>query len=324
MKYGIQKISLLSFSKQKLINLSGKTFLITGANGMLGKAFQEMLQEFVDDCKIHALSKEQLDVKNEKLVLSFQSLKPDFIIHCASKSSNLANPVDYCENHIEESFDLYVTGMSNMIKLAKLTHAKLFYPQTFLIFDGKSLPITEDTPPHPLCIYGKHKFQAGLLLNEITNSLIVVMGGFFGGRDLDKNFVGKITKHIADLIKTGKTSIEIGDRIWQPTFTNDLAYNVLFLLDKNKTGKYMMASHGKASFYDLTKKIVSILNLENKIKVIPVDASKFSKKESAKRPVLSLIENKKLIRENLDLQRTWQDSLKEYLSHTYFSNMFKF
>jgi dTDP-4-dehydrorhamnose reductase len=323
MKYCILKIPLLNFSKQKLTKLSGKTFLITGAGGMLGRSFQEILNKFVDDCKIYALSKEELDVKNKEQVLSFQSLKPDFIIHCASKSGNSINPVDYCETHIEESHDLYVNGISNIIELAKLTHAKLFYPQTFLIFDGKSLPITEDTQPNPLCVYGKHKLQGQLLLNEITNSLIVVMGGFFGGRDLDKNFVGKIIPHIAHLIKTGVTSIEIGDRVWQPTFTNDLAYNILFLLENNKNGKYTMASHGKASFYELTKEIVSILNIKNKIKIIPVSASKFSSKESAMRPALALIENKKLTQENLDLQRKWQDSLREYLSHSYFLNLFK-
>jgi len=317
------KMSDCNSSKQKLTKLSGKTFLITGAGGMLGRSFQEILNKFVDDSKIYALSKEELDVTNKEQVLSFQSLKPDFIIHCVSISSDSTNPVDYCETHVEESYDLYVTGMSNIIELAKLTHAKLFYPQTFLIFDGKSLPINEDSQPSPLSIYGKHKHQAQLLLNGITNHLVVIMGGFFGGRDLDKNFVGKITSHIANLIETGVTSIEIGDRVWQPTFTNDLAYNILFLLENNKSGKYTMASHGKASFYELTKEIVSILNIKNKIKIIPVSASKFSSKESAMRPVLALIENKKLTQENLDVQREWQDSLREYLSHSYFLNLFK-
>ena len=65
-------------------------------------------------------------------------------------------------------------------------------------------------------------------------------------------------------------------------------------------------------FYELTKEIVSILNIKNKIKIIPVSASKFSSKESAMRPALALIENKKLTQENLDLQRKWQDSLREY------------
>ena len=83
-----------------------------------------------------------------------------------------------------------------------------------------------------------------------------------------------------------------------------------------------MASHGQASFYELAKEIVSLLDLKNKIKIIPVDSSKFSKKEKAKRPLLALIENKRLKKEGLDCQRRWEDSLKEYLSHQFFKNLF--
>lgn len=310
----------MSISKKQLSKLSGKKFLITGAGGMLGRAFQEMLDEYTSDCKVFSFEKKDLDITNRKQVISYKNLKPDYILHCASKSNNA--PVDYCEAYPEESYEIYVTGMSNVIQLAKLTNAKLFYPQTFLIFDGESLPINEDTLPNPLCVYGKHKLQAELLLNDFQNSLVVIMGGFFGGRELDKNFVGKIIPHISQLIKNGVTSIEVGDRVWQPTFTNDLAYNILALLEMEKNGKYTMACHGQASFYELTKEILSLLNIESQIKVKPVNASKFSKKEAAKRPLLALIENKKLIQENLDFQRRWQESLKEYLDDPYFKIMF--
>ena len=311
----------MNTSKKQLTKLSGKRFLITGAGGMLGRAFQEMLDLYVPDSEVFPLTKEEFDVTNEEEVLSYQDLKPDYILHCASKSNNA--PVDYCETHSEESYKIYVTGMSNVIKLAKLTNAKLFFPQTFLIFDGVPISINEDTLPNPLCVYGKHKLQAELLLNDFDNSLVVIMGGFFGGRELDKNFIGKILPHISQLIKSNVTSIEVGDRVWQPTFTNDLAYNILFLLEIEKNGRYTMACHGQASFYELTKEIVSLLNIENKIDVLPVSASQFSQKESAKRPSLVLIENEKLLKENLDFQRKWQDSLKEYLSNQYFQNMFK-
>ena len=75
------------------------------------------------------------------------------------------------------------------------------------------------------------------------------MGGFFGGEEKDTNFVGKITSHISKLIKQGEKKMEIGDRVWQPTFTNDIAYNSLILLANNKNGKYNMASHGSCSFF---------------------------------------------------------------------------
>ena len=148
------------------------------------------------------------------------------------------------------------------------------------------------------------------------------MGGFFGGYEKDKNFVGKIVPHISKLIQMGKGTLEIGNRVWQPTYTNDLVYNCLILLADDKKGVYNMASHGKASFYELTLKIISLLKIEDEINIIPVSSSKFSKKENAKRPEIVIMDNKKLKQESIDFQRDWEHSLQEYLSHKYFKDMF--
>ena len=298
--------------------LSGKKILITGAGGMLGTAFKETLENYVPDCKILALTKENLDVTDREQVLTYVNEKPNYILHCAGKVN-----ADYCEEHQNESYEIIVKGTSNVIELAKLTRSKLLYPQSFLIYDGNILPINEDTKPKPLSVYGKHKLEAELYaLKDLSEVLVVRMAGFFGGREKDKNFVGKIVSQIAKLVQDGESSIEIGNRIWQPTYTNDLALNCLLLLSEEKNGKYNMASHGQASFYELAKEIVSLLGVKNKIKIIPVDSSKFSKKEKAKRPLLALIENKRLKKEGLDCQRRWEDSLKEYLSHQFFKNLF--
>ena len=149
------------------------------------------------------------------------------------------------------------------------------------------------------------------------------MGGFFGGEKIDNNFVGKITQHISKLIKLGITELKIGDRIWQPTYTEDLAYNSLILLANKKNGLYNMASLGSCSFFELSKKIVKYLKLSNKIKIKKISAKILSKKEFAKRPSSLIMNNKRLIREGLNRQRNWKLSLKEYLSQKYFKNLYK-
>ena len=306
--------------KKDLSKLSGKKFLINGGEGMLGIAFYEMLTEYVPNCEIIRCTKKELDVTNLNQVLSYDNEKFDYIIHCASISS--LTPVDYCEEHPDESYKVYVEGINNIIELAKKTNAKLLYPQSFLIYDGESNPVNENTLPKPLCVYAKHKLKSELIIfNELQNSLVVRMGGFFGGREKDKNFVGKIISEILRKIDHQEKSLEIGDRIWQPTFTNDLALNCLLLLANEKSGKYNMASHGKASFYELTKEIVSILSLDKKINLIKINSLKFSKKEKAKRPLLVLMSNHKLEKEKLDIQRNWQEGLKEYLGHQYFKKL---
>ena len=303
---------------KKISVLNKKTVLLTGAKGMLGTSFENIIKKEIPDCKLISTSREQMDITNEEQVLSYGDTQIDIIIHCAAKVD-----AEFCENNPEESSKRIIKATNNIISLAAKTNAKIFYPQSFLIFDGESLPITEKTTPVPLCKYGKDKLTAEEnILKNCNNPLIVRMGGFFGGYSKDKNFVGKIIPHLSMLIEKGEKQINVGDRIWQPTYTDDLAYNSLILLLENKNGIYNMASHGQTSFYDLTVKIASLLEIEDKISIRKIPSSHFSKKENAQRPNIAVIENTRLKQESLDLQRKWDESLKEYLSHSYFRDLF--
>lgn len=307
----------LLYNKNELSSLNGKTILITGGDGMLGTAFREIITSYTDNVSLYSYGKQSFDVTNYEHIIKHSSLNPDIIIHCAA----IVN-ADYCEENISEATNVKITGTQHIIEMAKLCNSKVFYPQSFLIYDGKQSPICETTKPNPLGVYGKLKYQSEQLLrNELENTLVVRMAGFFGGKEKDKNFVGKIIPHISKLIKAGEKKIKIGDRVWQPTYTNDLAYNSLVLLANNKSGVYCMASHGEASFYELTCQIMEILGISN-FDIDKVLANSVAKDEKAKRPEKAIIENKRLKNENLDRQRTWQESLEEYVDQEYFKNLF--
>ena len=185
------------------------------------------------------------------------------------------------------------------------------------------LPILETTSPSPISIYGKYKFEAEQIVRgETDGSLVVRMAGFFGGEKKDKNFVGKFVRQIRGLIIEGVKSYEVGDRVWQPTYTNDLAFNSLLLLADNKGGVYNMASHGTASFYELAKAIVYDLRLNNLISIIPVTETEVTGSELAPRPAVGMMENRRLISERLDFQRPWREALTDYLRRPYFQKMF--
>jgi dTDP-4-dehydrorhamnose reductase len=307
----------LLYNKKELSLLNGKRIVITGGDGMLGTAFREIITSYTDNVILYSFGKKDFDVTNYDNVKKISILNPDIIIHCAA----IVN-ADYCEDNIKEATDVKITGTKNIIELAKTCNAKVFYPQSFLIYDGKESPISEMTEPNPLGTYGKLKYRSELILRqEMENVLVVRMAGFFGGKEKDKNFVGKIVPHISKLIKDGIIEINIGDRIWQPTYTNDLAYNSLLLLANDKTGVYCMASHGEASFYELTSHIMKILGIKN-FNINEVLANSVTKDERAKRPDKAIIENKRLQSEGLDRQRTWQESLEDYINQEYFKNLF--
>jgi dTDP-4-dehydrorhamnose reductase len=301
-----------------LKNLSGKKFLITGGEGMLGSSFLNQLKTHVQEPKIFCFNKSELDVSDLDSINKYINLKPDFIIHCAA----LVN-ADLCEKDKEKGRVNIIEGTKNITSFAKKNNSKVFYPQSFLIYDDTNELVDENTIPKPLCEYGSLKLEAeNIVLNSSVNSISVRMGGFFGGEEKDNNFIGKVTLHISKLIKQGEKNMKIGDRVWQPTFTNDLAYNSLILLANNKNGKYNMASHGSCSFYELTNELLKILKIEKKFTVSRISAKILSKREVARRPLSVIMNNSRLKQENFDRQRDWKVSLKDYLEKPYFNNLF--
>jgi dTDP-4-dehydrorhamnose reductase len=297
--------------------LAGKTIVITGAGGMLGRAFAEAAADH-PQARIIALARTELDVTDRRGVMGLAETSPDVVIHCAADVN-----ADRCEANPDACRAVQVGGTRNVIDLCRRTGAVLMYPQSFLIFDGSSLPITEATPPAPLSVYGRCKLEAETAIrDELPRHLVVRMAGFFGGDEADKNFVGKFARHLRTLLREGATSFDVGDRVWQPTYTLDLARNCLALLARGRTGVYGMASHGEASFFDLAQASVEILGLSSRIEIRKVSAAVVTRAEPAKRPARAVIDNVRLRAEGLDMQRGWRQALAEYLARPYFRALF--
>jgi dTDP-4-dehydrorhamnose reductase len=310
---------ILAQDRETLSKLADKTFLITGGNGMLGRAFRTQLEYVAPTAKVHCLGKAQLDVRRPEAFATYVSVRPDYVVHCAALVD-----ADYCEDREEEGMDSIVGGTHNVVEFTRQCGAKLLYPQSFLIYDGTDPLIDEQTAPRPLSVYGRLKLTAEKhVLDGSVQALSVRMGGFFGGTSADNNFVGRITPHLAKLIRQGVSSIEIGKRVWQPTYTNDLAANSLLLLAADCSGIYCMASQGSASFHELTIEIASQLGVADKIEINSIDAALLATKERAQRPLSAIMRNQRLQAENLDRQRPWRSSLAEYLNQQFFRNIFK-
>ena len=93
----------------------------------------------------------------------------------------------------------------------------------------------------------------------------------------------------------------------------------------SKPIRIMRDSHEQAmlALTQFENKIVKYLGLSKKIKIRKISAKKIGKKELAKRPLSLIMENKRLIKENLNRQRGWQVSLKEYISSNYFKSLYR-
>ncbi len=301
--------------KLQFKNYPSKRILVTGANGMLGRAFVDSLRETLPQCEVRAFHHTKLDVSNRDQVLAHSDwLEDGWILHCACVVS-----VERCEQEKLLAEQVIAEGTENICELANQTNSKIYYPQSFLIYDGTVNPIDEQTPTNPRSHYSRLKLGAEqTVLTKVKGSVVTRMGGFFGGEEIDKNFVGKIYRHFLEQMRKGETRTPVGDRIWQPTYTRDLALNTLALLVNNHQGVYQMASHGEASFFDVAEVMVRDLCLEKYIKLEKVEAKEVSKKELGPRPSKAILFNRRLQDEGLDLQRPWSLTLSEYLKKPYF------
>jgi dTDP-4-dehydrorhamnose reductase len=300
-----------------LNNLQDKKIIITGADGMLGRAFEECLVSKAPSANVSCFSRSRLDVTDKNSVLNLTSLDPDIIIHCAGLTN-----ADECTRNPDLAYNVHYKGTKNIIELAQNNSALVIYPQSVFIFDGQELPVTEKTKPCPPFVYGKAKLMAEQsLLDELENVLIIRMAGFFGGDDKDKNFVGQFVRSLRDMNKDGRRAIEVGDRIWQPTYTLDLALNTLLLAALDKRGIYHMGALGEATFYEVALACIELLGLENAIKLLPISSAIFDDNENARRPKRMVTRNDRLDSEGINYQRHWRDALREYLERPYFKNL---
>ena len=100
----------------------------------------------------------------------YVDLKPDFIIHCAA----LVN-ADLCEKDKNKGKSNILNGTKNVINFAKINNSKIFYPQSFLIYNDTNNVVDENTNPKPLCEYGRvpaqlecEKFSYKSILDDPT------------------------------------------------------------------------------------------------------------------------------------------------------------
>ena len=311
--------------------------LVTGGQGMLGRAFFSQAEAFDGSSggnssgngssgdfsgpdsgsrfTVRAPGRGALDVRDRKAVADWRDwVAGGWIVHCAARVD-----VEGCARAPEEARDIIVEGTRNMIALAKSAKARLLYPQSFLVYDGTVNPIPEDETPRPFSLYGDLKYEAEkLVMREVEDALIVCMAGFFGGEEADKNFVGRIIPTMYAAMMRGEAHFAVGDRVWQPTWTHDLAENSLQMILAGATGRYQMACRGHASFAELAHEIVLALGWQERFAIRTVEASSVTQSELGKRPDAAILSCERLTAERLNLQRDWRATLHAYLRHPFF------
>lgn len=293
-----------------------KKIYIAGCGGMLGEAFYA---QFKNDYEIKCTDKDVnenwlsfLDFRDfdayKKDVMDF---KPDYLFHLGAYTD-----LEFCELNADETYNTNTLAVENAVYLANELDVPLLYISTAGIFDGNKELYDDWDMPNPLGVYARSKYMGERYVVENAKRFLVCRAGWMmgAGPKKDKKFIQKLMKQL----KEGKKELFIvDDKDGTPTFTHDFAKNVKALIEKEYWGLYNMVCGGQTSRYEVAQELLSLLKLENEVKITSVSSDYFKDIYFAERPPCERLENRKLRIRNLNLMQDWRIALKQYIDMYY-------
>ena len=285
--------------------------VITGANGQLGQEFQDVLAVGQADigpipavfhgARLACVGRDELDISDKDAVDAFMEGRPcDLIINCAAWTD-----VDGCESDMLAARRANAVGPQVLALAARAHGCKLVHISTDYVFDGEKRDAYVETDvPNPQTVYGKSKLEGELLVSNILGKHIIVRTSWLYGAH-GGNFVKTMLRlaHENGAIKV------VDDQRGNPTYANDLVYEVLKLVAAGVYGTFHCTGTGVCSWYEFACAIVEEAGIS--CDKTPCTSEEFPR--PAKRPANSALENRHLADTIGDEMRPWREALKSYL-----------
>jgi dTDP-4-dehydrorhamnose reductase len=276
--------------------------LLTGASGRLGSECMEVLKS---DYEIIAPDKEEFDITSwDKVITNINQLSPDIILNCAAFTG-----VDECERERKPAERINVEGPRNLAQGAARYGKLIAHISSDFVFNGRKRlpqPYFEDDPMDPLSFYGVTKMEGEIAVKQNAPNFIIIRIGWLYGIRGD-NFVKKILR--SALSKDRESISVVNDQFGSPTWSYRVAHQIKVLIDKGKEGVYHATSEGYCSRYDWAKYFLQ--KMEVKTPVIPCATKDYA--TPAVRPVNSILENRQLKKEGLNIMPNWQKDLDTFV-----------
>jgi len=284
-----------------------KKIALIGANGQLGT---DIIKLFSSDSfyQVVPLTTKEIDITNKELMTKvLEKISPDLVVNTAAY-----HRVDDIEDNPEKAFSVNVIAEKNLSELCRQNNWEIAFFSTDYVFglDSKrKVPYREIDSPGPISTYGVSKLAGEYVTQFITPKHFVLrMCGLFGV----VGSLGKGGNFVEMMVKLGKEKGEVkvvNDQVLTPTYTKNVAENLLVLFKTKHYGLYHMTAEGSCSWWEFANEIFRLLKL--KVNCIPVSSAEF--KTRAKRPAYSVLENYKLKLLELNKMIDWKKNLRLYL-----------
>ncbi|HET59689.1 MAG TPA: NAD(P)-dependent oxidoreductase [Chloroflexi bacterium] len=256
--------------------------LIIGASGQVGEhlVHQASVAGHTVVATYHkhpVVGMQQLDIRDAKATETLIAQVQPQVVYLPAALSH----VDYCEQYPEETYQINVMGVCNVLRAVNAVGAKLVYFSSDYVFDGKAGPYREEDPPNPICEYGRQKVIAEhQIAINMYDYLIVRTTVVYGWERQGKNFVYRLL----NTLKNSEILKAPVDQVGNPTYAPDLAKAVVELIDLNKKGLYHIVGPQRANRYEFACEVARVFALDGDL-IQPIET--FELGQVAPRPLVA-------------------------------------
>jgi dTDP-4-dehydrorhamnose reductase len=217
--------------------------------------------------------------------------------------------VDKAESEIDEARAVNSILAGKLARAAASAEAKFMHISTDYVFSGTGTkPYSVAEMVDPQNEYGRSKALGEKLVAESGANYIIFRTAWLYGK-----FGRCFPKVIASALEKNGLAKVVGDQFGQPTWTRDLAEQVLsFSLLENAPKIVHAVASGEASWADFAKEVANSLGLTGTDSVESISSDEFP--TAAKRPAWSVLDNSSdLIQPIGDWRERWMLAADEVL-----------
>jgi dTDP-4-dehydrorhamnose reductase len=273
-------------------------WLVTGANGMLGRDLTALLSS--NNEQFTGLGRGDLDITDSSAVAAaLDEHQPSVVVNCAAWTA-----VDDAEAHEPDALRVNGDGAANLAAACARTGAAMVQLSTDYVFDGHaSSPYAEGDPAAPRTAYGRTKLagEQAVLAALPATGYVLRTAWLYGAHG--NSFVRTMIR----LARKGGPVDVVADQAGQPTWTADLAAQIIALVASGApAGVYHGTSSGQTTWFGFAQEIFDLQGA-GRGRVRPTTSGKYQR--PAPRPPYSVLGHDAWAKAGIAPIADWRESL---------------
>jgi dTDP-4-dehydrorhamnose reductase len=281
--------------------------LVLGATGQLGADVVDAFSSA--GSHVLGLGHRDVDVTDGPAVLTAVSAAhPSLVVNTAA-----FHHLDRCEEDQASAYAVNAIGARNVAVAAKDAGAALIHISTDYVFDGaKGSPYEECDLPGPLNVYGASKLAGEHLARAACpRTFVVRTSGLYGPRPCRAKGGLNFPTLMMKLAREQGELTVVTDEVVGPTYTPDLAGQLVVLADTDNYGIVHATGVGEVSWHAFAKEILRLAGLSG-VSIHEATAKTMVRK--VRRPAYSILAHRRLQELDIMVMRPWQEALADYIA----------